>query len=492
MLPKSRLTDPEAWSPLPPSDWNAERARHLLRRAGWSALPAQVAQAVSDGLAATLDRLFPATASAWATPPAVQALWDEARETLPGLNSRPPAERKKIRNEFRQRSRAVTQEMALEWMQRACDPAQAAFEKWVFCLSDVYVTSEQKVRNAMFLHQHQDILRGHALGPAPQLTKAVSRSPAMIMYLDLQGSRQQAPNENFARELFELFVLGEGNYTESDIKEAARAFVGYRQIQGRFAFARRQADPGRKSVFGQTGRFDGDAVIDLAYRQPAAATFLPGEMVRFYLIADGLPPEDLLPLATWWRAHDFELRPLLHRFFGSRAFYDPAFRGNYIKSPVQFTLGLCQDLDLDVLPVLRFTLNNLRGMGQSLFDPPNVRGWVGGRQWINSTTLTARRNATRLAIHGVPERILNADEQLALTAAAAAGLGPFSLSPAHYRQWAQGSPRASAIHLVERLLPHPVPSAGIDTLTDLLAGRRSAAMPAAFLVLLSLPDYNLC
>lgn len=488
----ARLTSPDAWSPLPATEWRADHARHLLRRAGWSAQPAEVARALDEGLEAVLERLFPAQPPAWPAPTPVAELWAEAQASLPNAAALPRAERQKLRSDFRQRSRDATQDMALAWLQHARDPAVAAFEKWVFCLSDVYVTSEQKVRNAMFLHQHLDILRRHALGAAPDLTKAVSRSPAMIRYLDLQDSRRQAPNENFTRELFELFVLGEGHYTETDIKEAARAFVGYRQIQGEFEFARRQADTGRKSVFGRTGRFEGDDIIDLAYGQPAAATFLPGEMVRFYLTADGLPAEYLAPLGEYWRRQHFNLRALLQRFFGSRAFYDPAFRGNYIKSPVQFSLGLCQDLDLDVLPVARFTLNNLRGMGQALFDPPNVRGWVGGRQWINSTTLTARRNAVRIAVQGVPERLMNADEKLACQRATAAGRGPFSITVDHYRQWAQGSPASTAAYLTQKLLPHGAPAAGLATLTELLDQRRAAAAQAALLILLSLPDYNLC
>ena len=334
MSASARLTSPDAWSPLPAADWSVVHARHLLRRAGWSAQPEEITQATEEGLEATLNRLFPSRPSAWPTPAPVQELWREAQTTLENVASLPRAERQKIRNDFRQRSRAATQDMALEWLQRARDPAQAAF-------------------------QHLDILRSNALGSAPELTKAVSRSPAMIMYLDLQGSRRQAPNENFARELFELFVLGEGHYTEADIKEAARAFTGYRQNRGEFVFAQRQADSGRKSVFGRAGRFDGDDIIDLAYRQPAAATFLPGEMVRFYLTADGLPVADLAPLGEYWREEKFNLRALLRRFFSSRAFYDPAFRGNYIKSPVQFSLGLCQDLDLDVLPGRRPPMDQL-------------------------------------------------------------------------------------------------------------------------------------
>src|SRR4029077_9127772 len=137
---------------------------------------------------------------------------------------------------------------------------------WVLFLSDVYVVSAEKIRNTAHLFEHFDILARHGLGPAPALTKAVSRSPAMVIYLDLNQSQRRAPNENFARELFELFVLGEGNYTEQDIKEAARAFTGYRAqpLDGGFRYVENQHDPTDKTVFGKTGKFTGDEVIDLA------------------------------------------------------------------------------------------------------------------------------------------------------------------------------------------------------------------------------------
>lgn len=480
------------WHPLPPERWDEAHARHLLRRAGWSAQVTDVQRAVQEGLPQTLKRLFPERPSSWTAPEPVQTWWNESRKSMSQRGNASPAERQRVRNKLRQQSRAATQEMALAWLQRARDPAHAAFEKWVFFLSDVYVTAEMKVRNAMFLHRHQDILRRHAFGAAPTLTKAVSRSPAMIMYLDLQRSRRDQPNENFARELFELFVLGEGHYTEADIKEAARAFVGYRQIAGDFRFLRRQSDSGRKQVFGQTGRFDGDDIIDLAYRQPAARTFLPQEMVRFYLTSDGLEPDKLAALGDYWHAADNNLRALLLRFFGSELFYAEAYRGNYIKSPVQFALGLAQDLDIDVLPVPRFTLNSLRGMGQTLFDPPNVRGWVGGQNWINSTTLAARRNAVNLAINGVPERILNADEETAIAQATATGRGPFTPTADSLAPWMAGRPPAdTARRAAERLLPNPVPPAGLELITDLLR-RRPEQIRSALQILLSVPDYNLC
>ena len=314
----------------------------------------------------------------------------------------------------------------------------------------------------------------------------------MVVYLDLQQSKSGAPNENFARELFELFLLGEGHYSENDIKEAARAFTGYRQQFGEFGYLRRQADTGAKTVFGVKGRFDGDAVIDLAYRQSAAATFLPTEMARFYLSHDPLPADWINALGDMWRAEKFNLRQLALTFFGSQAFYSPQFLGNAIKSPVQFYLGLLQDLNLDPMPVPRFTLNALRNMGQEVFDPPNVRGWVGGRQWINSTTLAARRQTSRFLVEGLPERLFNADETAAMERAREDGHGPFTLPAKQLRDLQQETPAQTVQAWCDRWLPTAPPGAAIEALADLLTDADEDDVRTALITLLQSPDYNLC
>src|SRR5690606_1278539 len=163
--------------------------------------------------------------------------------------------------------------------------------------------------------------------------------------------------------------------------------------------------------FGRSGNFSGDAVIDLAYEQPAAAGFLPRELARFYLADEALPSEHVAALGAIWRESGFDLRVLVRTFFGSRCFFAPEFRGNAIKSPVQFYLGLLRDLDLSVTPLPRFSTARLRQMGQGLFQPPNVRGWVGGRAWINSSTLAVRRQMVRQLFSPLREETLNADEQ---------------------------------------------------------------------------------
>lgn len=456
-----------AWSPLPETEWDAAAARHLLQRTGWSATPTAIKTAQQAGLAKTLDRLFPPSSIEFRAPQSVAKLREpdprELRETA-------PAERRNRRRELREIYRKAQMDLSLAWLQFAATPVVAAQEKWTLFLSDIYVVAAAKVRNPSLLQAHFDLLRRHGFGSAPGLTKAVSRSPAMIEYLDLQRSQREAPNENFARELFELFVLGEGNYTEADIKNAARAFTGYRQRQGTFFEQRREKDTGRKTLFGRSGNFDGDAVIDQAYREPAANRFLPAAMVRFYLTNDPLPPETLSSLGHWWQSVGFNLRQLAHRFFSSRLFFDQRYRANYIKSPIQFYLGLLHDLQLDVTPLPRATLRPLQQMGQMPFNPPNVRGWVGGHAWINSATLAARRQIVMSLFTPIPDERLNADELAALRQARSEGRASFNVTAADLGQRFGGhdAPSTAAL-LTANFLPAPVNEDFMKIVTAALA-----------------------
>jgi len=381
----------------------------------------------------------------------------------------------------------------------AARPENAASAKWVFFLGDVYVIASEKVKNPALIWRHFEILREHAFGPAPALTKAVSRSPAMIRYLDLNESKRGAPNENFARELFELFILGEGNYTEQDIKEAARAFTGYRTMFGEFRFAARQHDLGTKTIFGHTGNFTGDDVIALAYQQKAVRTFLPHELVKFYLSATPLPPGFTEPLGDWWAGGGYDLRALALKFFGSRLFFAPEYSGRFIKSPVQFYLGLVQDLDLDVVPIPRRVLVPLRQMGQMLYNPPNVRGWVGGRSWINSATLTARRQMVESLFEPIREEYLNADEQRSLEAARDRGAGKFTVADEGLAEFATNDAADAAGSLMRKFLgSSDAPEYRAD-LDEFLRPAQSEPVPArlrmlrrAAIALLQSPEYQLC
>ncbi len=490
----STLSPSEAWQPLPADQWDESAARHLLQRVGFSATPAETARVLKDGPSATLHRYF-TQMPAFSRPRMIADLEIEGPDMYRKMNKGDATERRLAQQDARERSREALFDMSIKWLQLASRPENSPAEKWLLFLSDVWVVSVEKVKNASLIYQHQDIIRNFALGTGPNLAKAMSRSPAMVIYLDLQQSQKDAPNENFARELFELFTLGEGNYTEDDIKQAAKAFTGYRQRGGEFYFARQQHDNGTKTVFGSNGRYAGDDVIDLVFRQRAASTFVPKEMVRFYLSDAPLPAPYTDALGTAWAQSGFDLRRLALTFFGSRAFFAEDLRGNFIKSPVQFYLGLLQNLDLNVIPIPRQVVNSLRQMGQLPFDPPNVRGWVGGRSWINSATLSARRQLVQNLLQPINEDALNADDQLALTAAYSNGIENFTVDPNQFKAWAKLPPTEAASQLLARSLPGKANTDLAPRVEKFLqqgGNRPEATVRAALATLFESPEYQLC
>ncbi|MFA6961776.1 MAG: DUF1800 domain-containing protein [Opitutaceae bacterium] len=497
---KLDLSPQAAWQPLPTSQWNEDAARHLLRRVGWAAQPPEVDRVLKDGLAASLERLFPAKANLLPKPPLIARLEEDTPAYAQKIRTAETREQKQVlQREQRERQQQAMQNLVINWLQFSSRPENAATEKWTLFLSDIYVVSQEKVNNIAWVFQHHDLLRQHGLGPAPALTKLVSRSPAMIRFLDLQDSRKNAPNENFARELFELFVLGEGNYSEQDIKEAARAFTGYRLRKDEFYFDAKQHDDTAKTVFTKTGAFTGDDIINRAYELPAAGCFVPHEIVKFYLSEDMLSPDYLAPLGDWWRDTGYDLRKLALRFFSSQMFFHPAFRGNFIKRPSQFYLGLVQDLNLNVAPYPRHSLNTLRLMGEETFRPPNVRGWVGGRLWINSGTLNARRQLVETIFNPVNEETLNADEQRALVAARAEGIGTFTVEDDRLETMLQSmSTDQITARFLDYFLPVKISESYRSDVRDFLTrdtateDKRIARLRATAVVVLQSPEYQLC
>ncbi len=494
----SQLSPAQAWQPLPASEWDEAAARHLLQRLGWSAPATGLEKALRDGPEKTVRRCFsamPPFPEPWLT----RKLAENSPERGRMLRNADEMERRRIQQQAREESREALADLTIKWLQLAAQPENAPAEKWLLFLQDVWVVGVEKVRNTTLVHRHQDILRRAALGSYQNLAKAASQSPAMVLYLDLQQSRREAPNENFARELFELFTLGEGNYTERDIKEAARAFTGYRidRATGRVRVLPFQQDRASKTVFGQTGPFTGDDVIDVVFQQKAARTFLPREMARFYLTDAAIPAEQLDELGIWWTGRGFDLSALLVKFFSSRLFFAPEYRGNCIKSPIQFYLGLVQDLELSVMPLARPLLGAFRLMGQTPFNPPNVRGWVGGRNWINSATLAARRQVIDGLLREPNYNGLNADEQIELAAAEAEGITNFTLADGELARLARLPAGELARTLASRCLPGRAPAEVVQDLRAFLAGSDGGAIRAntvrtALSALLQSPAYQLC
>jgi uncharacterized protein (DUF1800 family) len=235
------------------------------------------------------------------------------------------------------------------------------------------------------------LLRSYALGNVRELTQRVCVDPAMLIYLDNVHNEAAHPNENFARELMELYTLGIGNYSEVDVREAARAWTGIRirRATGEVYVDARLHDAGVKTVLGRTGAFNGSDVVDIIFAQPAAARFFAAELLTFFVYADP-EPELVDAVAAQLRAHDFALAPVMATLLSSNVFYSARAYRALVKSPVEFVVGSYRLFGASKAEPT--ALGALRRMSQTLFYPPNVKGWPGGSAWLSTSTLLAREN----------------------------------------------------------------------------------------------------
>ena len=241
------------------------------------------------------------------------------------------------------------------------------------------------------MYRQNALLRRESLGNFATLLHAMAKDPAMLVYLDSARSHREAPNENFAREVMELFTLGEGHYGEHDVKEAARAFTGWSldRESGEFLYRRAWHDYGTKTVLGKTGRLDGDQVLDILLARPETARFIATKVWREFVspIADATEVERW---ASTFRDGRYEVKPLLRAVLNSDAFWSPANRGSLVKSPVDLVAGTLRTFSIRPAD-MRPAVFACAALGQNLFSPPNVKGWPGGDAWIDASTLLGRR-----------------------------------------------------------------------------------------------------
>lgn len=487
------LNPKDAWSPLPIDRWDAAHARHLLRRTGFAATPDAVGDALKRGLFDTV-RYYMGSRRPFRQPTSLDGLPAMSMAMQREMRQLSEEERRARQQELQRLQREVFADFALAWLHFARQTDQSVQEKLVLFLQNIFVVAYARVRDPAQLFDHQSVLRDGINLPYPDLCKAVTRSPAMIQYLDLQSSRREAPNENYARELFELFTLGEGHYTEQDIKEAARAFTGIRIREGAYFFDRRAHDDSPKTIFGRTGRWGPDDVIDLVFEQPAANRHLPREFIKAYMHEDGIDETYITALGNLWQQRRRQVGALAELVFTSRLFYEPAYQANLIKSPIHFYLGLCQDLNVAVTPFPGPALIALRGMGQDFFNPPNVRGWVGGKMWINAATLASRRQVVQTLFNPSPRRNLNADDQQRLEQHEASGQGPWYVDNTRLAQPARWNHLKITQHFCAYFLPGEVSTPFHTAILHHLHENRAepeAALRDVMVALLQSPQYHL-
>ena len=258
--------------------------------------------------------------------------------------------------------------------------------------------------NSFFQQQLLHVIREGALGSFADLLEAVSKSPAMLAFLNNQQNRKQQPNENFAREVMELFTLGRGHYTEQDIKEAARAFTGWGfNADGEFVFRKNQHDFGSKTIFGKTGNFSGDDVLTMLIENKQTASYITSKLYRF-LVNEEPNPEHVQWLATRFYNSGYQMKQLLQDIFTADWFYADNNQGTQVKSPVLLWVGMRRMLPMQLEnPEIQMLLQ--RALGQILLYPPSVAGWPGGTNWIDSSSLLLRMRLPQLVALAEPFNI---------------------------------------------------------------------------------------
>lgn len=385
-----------------------EGARHLLHRAGFGASDSEVRSLAPLSREQAVERLLAGTLAApTIAPPAfvhepftpyyrLRALDAEARMA-----------------ELRTR---LQQSFALRawWLHEMAVTPSPLTERMTLFWHNHFATSQQKVRSVSLMYRQHALLRREALGSFRRLLHEVARDPAMLVYLDNAGSRREAPNENFAREVMELFTLGEGHYGERDVKEAARAFTGWSldRDTGEFRLRRAWHDAGEKTVLGRTGRLDGAAVIDVLLEHPRTAELVTEKLWREF-VSPTPQRDEVRRIAAAFRAGDYEVRPIVRALLVSDAFWDQAHRAVLIKSPVDLVVGTMRTFGLRPIDY-RPAAFAVAALGQNLFTPPNVKGWPGGTAWIDSSTLLARRQWIDRIFRGAePEASAAAAEAMA-------------------------------------------------------------------------------
>ncbi len=300
------------------------------------------------------------------------------------------------KKELRKFNQEGMKQLNLRWLHEMIHSKAQLREKMAFFWHDHFAC---RSGNVLHLQEYLKVIRIHALGKFPDLLREVSKSAAMINYLNASQNRKNQPNENFAREVMELFTVGKGNYSEEDIKEAARAFTGWTaDYTGGFVFNERQHDAGVKTIFGQTGNFNGDEVLSLLVAQKATARYLTEKIYRFFV--NGQINEKIVTsLADQFYASGYDIGKLMQSIFSASWFYQQENRGNRIKSPIELWVGINRQLPMEFRNP-DAALGFQRIMGQILFNPPNVAGWPSGNAWIDSSSLMYRLQFPKLLSAG--------------------------------------------------------------------------------------------
>ena len=410
---------PDSWIgsgvPITKSEWSYDRAGHLLERLGFGGTPGEIEQLAAMTPQAAVDWLvdYEQVSNRGMLEFDESDIFDSGMEPFPrsraeavrraremghsmGIAVKPSGDRpyQHLVNKYfyyLRSNRLENHRLGQYWAQRILLTERPFEEKIALFWHGHFATSDDKVRDYRKMARQIDLFRKQGVGNFRNLVLAVAQDPAMLVFLDAGENVKGRPNENFSREILELFTMGIGNYTERDIREAARAFTGWTNDSLEFVVKPELHDEEDKTFLGKTGNFDGAEIIDVVMAHKSTARFITKKLYRYFVATDA-PPKRIEQLASLLRQNNYELKPLLKAMFTARDFYAPHAYSSQIKSPVQLVLSTYRKLGVTALPGVPDFHQATESLGQKLLYPPNVAGWEGGRSWITPATLVERGN----------------------------------------------------------------------------------------------------
>ena len=496
--------------PLKANEFDYWKAQHLLNRAGFGGSPADVRSLANMGLDGAVEYLVdylqidaePIRADRF-DPDIMQPMTRQDRQRLHaarrGNDEATLAEFRKRRQNAQRTDRKQMREIQQWWFARMITTPRPLEEKMTLFWHGHFATNYRAIQDSYHMFLQNQLFRHNAVGNFKALAHGIIRDPAMLRYLNNDQNRKQKPNENLARELMELFTLGEGHdYSEQDIKQGARALTGYTYRDDEFIDLesrqyRQRHDNGSKTILGKSGNWDGDDFVAIIFSRRACSEFLCWKLYRYFVNDLAVNPdrrqqEFIMAMALLLRQQKYALRPVLKTLFASEHFYDPANVGAQIKSPVQLIVQTARSLQPPTREVPALT-RAADLMGQSIFFPPSVQGWEGGRTWINTSTLFVRQNTLVYMLTGRragkrPKR----------------GRGT-SYDPTHLIEHLREpdgnvNVRDAVTYLLRINLAGPPYPQRVETLVEFVearGGRMDRAMLVALLSLITaMPEYQLC
>ncbi|HJN12412.1 MAG: DUF1800 domain-containing protein [Pirellulaceae bacterium] len=387
-------------TPLAANAWDYAKARHLLVRSGFGATPDEVAKLHALGLHAAVDFVVDFDKQPTVNI-AFSGLPPDRPDPLEGKYS--TEVRTRINAARTNRENAQLARLRLWWLERLVESPRPLQEKLTLFWHGHFATQYNTVRNSYAFYLQNQLFRDNAAGNFGALLYGIAHDPVMIRYLNNNDNYKGHPNENLAREIMELFAMGlDQGYTEEDIREAARALTGYNfdNYTAQFRYVDSQHDTENKTIFGKTGNWSGDDLVKLILEQPVTARFIGEKLFNFFAYQD--PADQTVDrLASVLRANNYELAPLLKNLFLSEEFYSEQAMGTQIKSPVQLTVGMLRDFGVKGVSDYRPLDAAIQGAGQTLFQPPDVKGWRLGQAWIDANRVFLRYNSTASLLRSI-------------------------------------------------------------------------------------------